>query len=204
MDARDHPADAIPPTHARRLQWFWRITFTCALIGSGVLGKSLRLPPLIIFMLMALSMLLLIPMVRATERAQAERGCASPAWRLYNRRVMASSFGYLLALFTAIMVDHQWHPSGVVLGLVAILPALPVLGMIWAMQRYLREERDEFLRIRFTHAALTGTGMLLAIATVWGFLETFHVAPHAPGWLAMPVWAVSMGLGRCFDQWRNA
>jgi hypothetical protein len=42
-------------------------------------------------------------------------------------------------------------------------------------------------------AVLWATACTLAIATVWGFLETFNLAPHAMGWIAFPLWAAFLG-----------
>ena len=192
-----------PLTKSRRLPWFWAIALAGALICGGIGAKAMHLTPNATLGVMV-AMLPLVSLLRATERAQAMDGCTSPAMRHYNRRMVLWAFAYVLALFAAIWVDHQWHPGGAPLFVVAIVPALPVLGMLWAVQRYLTEEQDEFLRLRFTRAALTGTGILLATATVWGFLESFHVVPHAPGWLAVAVWGAGTGLSRCFDHWRNA
>jgi len=41
-------------------------------------------------------------------------------------------------------------------------------------------------------AALWATGGLLAVATVWGFLEMFGLVPHIESWAAFPIWAVCL------------
>jgi hypothetical protein len=188
----------------RRAKHAWAAIFVIAMVGGGLGAKAMHLGPYVTMGVMALAMLLLFPLVRATEKAQADGGYASPAFRRYNRRMMFSTFGYMLALFAAILAQRLLNPGGLLLGMVALLPAIPILHMLWGMKIYLTEEQDEYLRLRFMNAALIGTGILLALATVWGFLETFHVAPHAAGWLGVPVWAVGMGLGQWIDRWRKA
>jgi hypothetical protein len=183
------------PLTGRKAHWFWAAAFVIATIGGGLTCNALHLGPYVTMGVVGCAMLLLLPMVRATEKAQAEGGCTSPAQRRYNQRTIIWVFSYMLALFAAIMIQHRFNPGGIVLAVVAIVPALPILYMLWGMKRYLDEEQDEYLRLRFVNAALIGTGILLAAATVWGFLESFHVAPHAPGWLAVAVWAMGMGLG---------
>jgi hypothetical protein len=195
MLVSDQPAIKETSSKSPRARWFWAAIFIIAMVG-GILGaKALHLGPYVTMGVIASAMLLLIPLVRAAEKAQADDGCASPASRRYNRRMLVWSFSYMVALFAAICAQRLLHPDGIVLATVAMLPALPILIMLWAMKCYLTEEQDEYLRLRFTHAALIGTGILLALATVWGFLETFHVVPHAAGWIAVPVWAVGVGLG---------
>ena len=40
---------------------------------------------------------------------------------------------------------------------------------------------------------------MLAIGSFWGFLETFELVPHVPGWWAVPIWAIGMGLGQAWQ-----
>ncbi len=71
-----------------------------------------------------------------------------------------------------------------------------VLGAIASVALYLAEETDEFARTTLTHSLLWGAAATLSVATVWGFLETFDKAPHAPTWATVPVFAVFMGLAQ--------
>ena len=41
-------------------------------------------------------------------------------------------------------------------------------------------------------------GGLMAIASVWGFLEMFDLAPHVPAWSAFPLWAALIGPAQAF------
>jgi hypothetical protein len=64
--------------------------------------------------------------------------------------------------------------------------------MLCAMVSLLREETDEYIRARLVRQWLFGGGVLLVLATVWGFFEQFGMAPHVPSWVAFPVFAVGM------------
>ena len=68
----------------------------------------------------------------------------------------------------------------------AAAPAAPLIGAIAVIGLYLREEQDEFQRAIMVEAALWATGGMLAITTVWGFLETFGSSstcrPGSPSW----------------------
>jgi hypothetical protein len=69
--------------------------------------------------------------------------------------------------------------------------------MVWAMGRLVTEETDEYLRFRYVRGSLFGLATLLTVATVWGFFEQFDLVPHAPTWLAFPVFAVGLGIATC-------
>lgn len=146
--------------------------------------------------LVGLFSLSLWPLGLAANNRAEGCGVNSPALQRYNRRSLIWATCYVAALGTAMTVRSAIHPQGPLLWLIAVLPSLPIFYFIWAMGRYLVEEQDEYLRMRQVHAGLIATGLLLAAATFWGFLETFGVAPHAFGWWAVPVWAIGLGLGQ--------
>ncbi|WP_404479661.1 hypothetical protein [Novosphingobium sp. BL-52-GroH] len=189
---------------SRRPVWLWGAAFFVGMFGTGLGARFLDLPSIPSMLVMIPPMLLLIPFVRASERAQAECGAFSPATRRYNRRGLIWSFAYVLLLSVAVVGSRTLHAQGPLLWVLAILPALPILYLLWAMRRYLVEEQDEYLRKCVVNAALSATGLLLGVATVWGFLETFGLVPHVPGWAAVPVWAIGLGLGTFVNRWRGA
>ena len=150
------------------------------------------------FILMVVAMLQIIPLTRASLAKQRSSGHLSPAVARYTRRFLLASFGYMLGLGIAVTIANRVDLSEVESFLIALLPVIPVLGMIWTMARYLIEEEDEFLRHRAIMASLFGLGGVLTLGTFWGFLETFEVVPHIWAWWVFPVWAIGMGLGQCW------
>ena len=134
---------------------------------------------------------------RAGERRAIETGSFSPAMGRYNRRMLTAGAIYVVGLFTAIWVHDELHPNGVAAFAVAFLPSIGVLWMVWAMGRLLAEETDEYLRHRMVRSSLFGLGTLLTLATVWGFFEQFDLVPHAPAWLAVPIFALGLGIANC-------
>ena len=130
-------------------------------------------------------------------------GCASPAMLRYNKRMMWSSIAYMVGLMGAVWVYKEIALSRPLLVVVALVPAAAVLGMVWTMGRLLFEEDDECLRFRIVKQALFATGGLLAVSTVWGFLEMFGLVVHVPAWAAVPVFAVMLGVGQCFRWMRS-
>ncbi len=119
--------------------------------------------------------------------------------RRYNRRVILLSVVYALLLFgaVALFVDHLLH--GVLAYVVAVLPALPIVGIFVAIGRYLVDETDEYIRDGFVRQALVATGFALSIATVWGFLENFDLVPHVYAYYAAILWFAGLGIGTCVN-----
>ena len=137
----------------------------------------------------------------------AAKACASPdasaANLRYGRRILLAGLAYAIGLVAAITLDQRLHLTGTTAFLIALLPVMPIFGMIWAMGAYIVEEQDEYLRHRATLSALVGLALVLGLGSFWGFLDDFGVVPHAPGWWAMPVWAIGMGFGRMGLAWRD-
>lgn len=190
---------------AKRATLFWGAAFAIGMFGTAGLsaftgwieqpwGTILVIAP----------MLLLIPFLRASERMQRARGCASPVAVRYNRRMLGASFAYVIGLLIALTLFREREVSKPVAALLSLMPTVPTFAMIWAMGRYVIEETDEYLRARTINAALIATGVLLAVATFWGFLTTFGVAPDVPNWAAVPVWSIGLGLGQLANRVRGA
>jgi hypothetical protein len=174
----------------------WAVGFTIAMAAIGYAEVYLGIGRTGAIIGMALASLLLIPMIKAAQDRARSQGIMSDALVTYNRRFMVWTFGYMIALTIGITMHQKMELSRPLLWFAAILPILPVFGMIWTMARYLREERDEYLRLRAANAALVATGLLLAVATAWGFLEMFGLVPHVPAWAAFPIWAIGLGIGQ--------
>ena len=121
----------------------------------------------------------------------------NPAQRRYVRRFLPTMAAYVVILFAVTGYFRDHHPSGVLLVLLSVLPALPLVAAIGVIGLYLSEERDEFVRHRLILAMIGGTGVLLTITTVWGFLEMNAVVPHFPTFLAFPLFCAAFGLIQC-------
>jgi hypothetical protein len=151
------------------------------------------------FILFAGATGLLIPYARSLSR---KPGTGRAIVR-YSKGIAVSSLLYVLGLGLAITIDRQAQLAGAGAFLVALLPVAPILLMVWVMGRYLAEEQDEYLRYRAMLASLIGLALVLSIGSFWGFLETFGLVGHAPGWWAVPVWAIGMGLGQAWMALRD-
>ena len=70
------------------------------------------------------------------------------------------------------------HLKGPLAYVIAVLPALPILWVLFETGRYLSAEPDEFQRNLLVQSLLGGLGGTLGLTTVWGFLEDFARAPR--------------------------
>lgn len=181
----------------RARPFVWAALFIAAMGGTatasifGFLDSGTR------FFLILISLGLLIPMTRAARRREEQKGRMSPALHRYNTRVLVCGALYMIAMIAAGNLHDRIEPGSPTMWLAALAPTVPALGMIWTMRRYLAEEDDEFLRHRAVSAALFGLGLVLVVGTVWGFLETFGLAPHVWAWWVFPVWAIGLGIAHC-------
>ena len=120
----------------------------------------------------------------------------SAAAKRYRMRFMVAITVYVVALIGSLSAVIQYHLTGLAAYVLATPPALPLLAVVVSMGVYLREETDEFERAMQTEAALWASGGLLAVETVWGFLELFGLVPHIQTWWAFAIWCFLLAPGR--------
>lgn len=127
----------------------------------------------------------------------------NPAQKRYQKRIIALSLLYAAFLIGATWVFRHSRPEGPVAWLLALLPALPLLGIFAAMGRYLIEEGDEYLRAIETHKSLIASGFMLSVTTCWGFLQSFDLLPNVDFYWAAILWFAGLGLGSCVQALRK-
>ena len=119
----------------------------------------------------------------------------TPAWKRYNWRVIWLSLLYGAFLLPAVYgFKHQLVPHSVA-WLVAILPALPIIGVFVAIGRYLVEEQDEYVRMLMVRQTLWASGFALSVTTVWGFLENFGLVGHVEAYYISVLWFFGLAIG---------
>ena len=124
----------------------------------------------------------------------------SPAARRYNRRVVWLSLAYVALLMAAIYAFRHGLVAGPAAYLVAVLPALPIVGIFAAIGRYLIEEQDEYVRMLMVRQTLWASGFALTLATIWGFLESFGQAGHVDAYYIAVAWFGGLGLGALINR----
>ena len=122
------------------------------------------------------------------------------AYRGYFRRMMISSLLYMAAVFAAASLLHHRAPVSLPTIVIALLPGLAVLFMIYAIGRLMIELDDEFLRMLVIRQALVATGITLAITSVWGMLETFTDLPRLEVFWVFPIWCMGLAAGAIFNK----
>jgi hypothetical protein len=105
--------------------------------------------------------------------------------------LMAAYFALLFAVDALLKTTSLPQPLKY---LAAIVPAVPMVGVIVALGLYLAQEADEFRRMQLVQDMLWGLGLTLAVTTVWGFLETLAGAPRLPLTWVFPIFCVGMAL----------
>jgi hypothetical protein len=125
----------------------------------------------------------------------------SPAIRRYVIRLFVLMSVYLVTLSVAVRAFRSDAVSGIPAYGLAILPALPIIGVFWAVMRLLVEEPDEFIRLLHVRQCLFATGFCLTVVTIWEFLQNFElVAPGNGGFGAAFFWFVGLGLGAVYNK----
>jgi hypothetical protein len=174
----------------------WLGAFLLALFGTAALLKTGVVPGWPGLVLFAASFLLLIPFMRSAERARAACGISSPAMRTHNRRMIVASLVYVALLLGGVTIARYYSPPAAVRVILAIAAAAPILYMIRSMALLLREERDEYLRMRMVEQSLIATGVVLTLTTLYGFLNVFDLAPRLDAYLVVPLWGIGLGFAR--------
>jgi hypothetical protein len=119
----------------------------------------------------------------------------SAAIRRYLVRLAALMSIYMVCIFTAGYVFRHYPPSGVGAVALALLPALPIIGVVWVILRLIVEESDEYLRLLHVKMNLMATGFCLTVMTAWEFLQNYDVvSDETGGFGATFVWFVGLGL----------
>ncbi len=112
-----------------------------------------------------------------------------------------------MSLYTATLIGGlSWMnsanpPGEAVAVLLAILTALPILGVFWAIFRLLVEMDDEYQRLLMAKQIIVGTAMTLAIVTVWQFLNVYDVLAQGPQWIGA-IWLAMFGIAGGLVRWK--
>lgn len=144
--------------------------------------------------------LAMIPYILKRKRGVGPK--MSPAMRRYMMRLMPAMLIYVVVLMTAAEVYKSEKPEGLLAWVIALAPAIPVLFAIRAIVLLMSEETDEFQRMLQVKSFIWTTGLMLAVCTVWGFLELFSLVPHIDLWAVVPIWAVCLVPAQLVTRWK--
>ena len=113
--------------------------------------------------------------------------------RRYVVRTMAFMSGYVAINVAAIFGAFDDIASPVAAWALALSVSAPVVGQIWATLSLMRES-DEFVRAVTAKQFILASGLAMAIASVWGFGESYADAYHIPAWIIYPLFWACFGL----------
>ena len=108
------------------------------------------------------------------------------AGRKYVVRTMAFMSGYTAVNVAAIFGAFDDIRSPVAAWGLALTVSAPVIGQIWATLSLMRDS-DEFVRAVTAKQFILAAGAAMAIASVWGFGESYADAYHLPAWIIYPL-----------------
>lgn len=125
------------------------------------------------------------------------------AAKRYQRRFAIVTTAYVALVAGNSVLTNQVDPAPLVSGVMAVLSALPIAGMLVVLGLYLREESDEFLRNRIITSMLVATGVLLSLTSVIGMLQFAFLVGPVKAFLAFPVWCAVWGVTQIIFNWRD-
>lgn len=117
----------------------------------------------------------------------------TPAHRKYVVRTMAFMTGYVAINVAAITGAFDEIIGKPVAWGLALAVAAPVIGQIWSTLTLMRDS-DEFVRAITAKQFILASGLAMALATAWGFGESYADAPHIPAWLIYPLFWACFGV----------
>jgi len=118
---------------------------------------------------------------------------ASSAHKRYVVRTVAFMTGYVAVNVAAIFGAFDDIDSPVAAWALALTVSAPVIGQIWATLALMRES-DEFVRAVTAKQFILAAGAAMAVASVWGFGESYAAAPHIPAWIIYPLFWACFGV----------
>jgi hypothetical protein len=178
------------------------VTYVVSLLASILLVRTYRPDLAVTLLICAVPAAALIWMVVQSWRAKRTCGRASCSSRTYTRDMLALMFLYFVLLFTANWLYKHYPPAGLLAVVVALLPALPLIGVVAALGRFITREKDEYQRMLHVRQFLIATGLTLVVSCVWGFLEEFGQVPHVPAYFVFVLWCVGLGFGAAYNEYR--
>jgi hypothetical protein len=110
----------------------------------------------------------------------------SSAHGRYVVRTAGFMSGYVVINVAAILGAFDDIASPVAAWALALAVSAPVIGQIWATLALMRES-DEFVRAVVAKQFILAAGAAMALASVWGFGESYAAAPHIPAWMIYPL-----------------
>lgn len=124
----------------------------------------------------------------------------TPARKRYERGVLRQMAAYLVVILCSSWFVKHDGGERFYLYFWSIVPAIPIVGVVLGMAKYLRDETDEFQKQKVMRSILVGTASLLVAVVVNDFLRAFAKADGLPPFLAYLIFMAGMAIAE-FIQW---
>lgn len=128
---------------------------------------------------------------------------SSAARKSYQRDALKYIVAYVVVLLCAMWFVRHNGANQLFLYFWSVLPSIPILGVGVRMSRYLREEKDEYVRMMAMQAILTGTATLMATLLVSDFLRAFANTGSLAPFVGFLIFCGGMALARLVQWLRN-
>lgn len=120
----------------------------------------------------------------------------------YSKRLAIFLLFYMLILVGGMTwMNSAEPPSQLAAIALAVFTALPIIGVFWTIFRLLVEMDDEYQRLLMAKQILLGTAIMLAITTIWQFLNAYDVLQQGPQWIGV-IWLTMFGIAGGMVRWR--
>lgn len=119
----------------------------------------------------------------------------TPTNRRFLFRIGVSAALLMAAVAAARHLTGQELVVGPLLWAVALAPGLAMLSIFYAYGMLILEQKDEFIRVLIVRQLVIATGIALAFATVWGFLEEFGLVAHIYPYYVAVAWILGFAVG---------
>jgi hypothetical protein len=97
----------------------------------------------------------------------------SPVARKYRKTAFSVLASYFVLFPIANYVAVKMHPAGVALWMLAAAPMLPIVGVVFLLGRYLRQEKDGYKRDLTVRCLLWGAAGAVMVNLFSGYLRIF-------------------------------
>ena len=119
-------------------------------------------------------------------------------------QIFGANLGLTAVLSLAIRdLVKDMHPAAFLAYFAAILPTIPVIGIVAVVSRYLARETDDFIRMLVVQSLLWGLGITFVVDTYLGGLFAHPQIFRAIPILNIDLFCVSVGVAVRIQLWRN-
>jgi len=118
------------------------------------------------------------------------------AHRHHRIRVIVAMSIYVLLLLGSVYFIKHGHPGPALTVVLALLPTIPVIYVMWSLYVYLEQADELQRRVHLTSLSMAA-GVTAFLTLTYGFLEDFAGFPHIPAWWTFVVIDLVWGATSC-------